>query len=187
MRRVSCIKSAPSLRSPQHFIVNAGLSLMQWMPRGLSGESSLSSKRRPCLGPRTPASILLTPGGGCWVWSSDVNSRRYDPNNGTGGLPPGSARRAGPTVPTMSLTTEDGAGGAPRDGAPCSGILPCSESTRTPGRRPSPPWWSRPARPRPGRSPATPTRTSRPGWGASRSPRWGSTSRAAPASCPPGC
>ena len=24
-----------------------------------------------------------------------MNSRRYDPNNGTGGLPPGSARRAG--------------------------------------------------------------------------------------------
>ena len=38
--------------------------------------------------------------------TGDSPSRRYDPNNGTGGLPPGSARRAGPTVPTRSLATD---------------------------------------------------------------------------------
>ena len=31
---------------------------------------------------------------------------KHNPNNVTGGLPPGSARRAGPTVPTRSLATD---------------------------------------------------------------------------------
>lgn len=72
--RALSIKSALFLIRPQRFSVNVELSLMQWMPRDLSKESSLSSMRRPRLGPKTHVFASLMPGGGCWAWSSAVNS-----------------------------------------------------------------------------------------------------------------